>query len=481
MDSLRSRIGSRTLIPAALCALALQSAGCDVGRSILVPLSPNDASTADVPTTDVPTTDAPATDAPRTDVVMGDGGTMDVSATDVPMGDVPATDAPATDVPMGPTCSAVFQAGFPMCAGNPNFWSCFTALRSQLGGAELTRFNALTTCVEQACGTSASEMCALSHCYDEVTACHPVCAFADSCAVSTCTGMSCASSFNRCGMLLSGTEATRFAAVRACYEQACGSSLDPTCVANPTTQAMCASQRTACGAQTIPPDGGVPPVDVPVPSDAPLMCGAGLSVCGTDCVNLQTSAAHCGVCGHACPAMTACVAGSCVGTGTCTAPLTQCGASCVDTLTNTAHCGMCNHACATGQTCSNGACVGTGNLRFTLTWDRPGDVDLHVTPPCGMNINFTRANTLICGGTLDRDDTSGTGPENVFFGATADRGEYLLCMIPFTVSSQGPTTATLRVFEGTVLRQTFTRTYTMSMGVSDCSRTSPFFVGTYTY
>nr|MBK7063574.1 hypothetical protein [Deltaproteobacteria bacterium] len=489
MESLRYRIGSRTLFSAAACAVLLQSAGCDVGRSILVPIS--DASVADIPTTDVPATDAPLTDVtvsdggmdvvtgdvPATDVPAVDAPATDVPATDVPATDVPATDVPATDVPA--TCSSVFATGFPMCSGQPSFWPCITALRSRLAGAELTRFNALATCVEAACGSNATEMCATTHCYEEVTSCHPICEFAASCGFSTCTGMSCAASFNRCGMLVSGAEATRFAAVRTCLERVCGASLDPTCVQSPSTEAACAAEISTCGMMAMPGDGGVPPADVPLPSDAPAMCAAGQSLCDSTCVSLQTSAAHCGVCNAACPAMTACVGGTCVGTGTCSPPQTQCGSSCVSLQTNAAHCGSCNHACTTGQTCVNGACVGTGDLRFTLTWDRPGDVDLHVTPPCGMNIFYPQANMLICGGTLDRDDTSGLGPENVFFGATAQRGEYLLCVIPFRIDA--PTTATLRIFEGAVLRQSFTRMFASSMMVSECSRSSAFFVGAYTY
>ena len=651
MESLRYRIGSRTFFSAAACALLLQSAGCDVGSSILVPLS--DASATDAPLsdvamsdrgTDVPATDVPATDVPATDVPATDGSATDVLATDVlatdvpatdvpatdvsatdvsatdvsatdvpamdvpamdvpamdvpvmdvPAMDVPARDVPATDVPATLTCGSVFATGFPMCMGQPSFWPCLTAFRTRLAGAELTRFTTLTTCVEAACGTNPTPMCASSHCFEEVTSCHPICELALSCGLNTCTGTNCAASFNRCGMLVSGTEATLFAAAQACLVGLCGVGLDPTCVSSASTQARCGAVIAACTGMAMPGDGGVPPADGGVPpADAPITCdqavmcilstctgtncaaswdscgmqagssarafleegrrclerecgltlanacvlmhrdclddcgglplcaagttrcggtcvnlltdtancgecgntclsgatctagvcagscAAGQSLCGGTCVNLLTSAANCGTCNAPCPATTACMSGTCVGTGTCSPPQTQCGSSCVSLQTNPAHCGSCSNSCNSAQTCVNGNCVGTGALRFTLTWDRAGDVDLHVTPPCGTNIYYSVRNRLICDGTLDRDDQTGLGPENVYFNDTAARGEYLLCVIPYSIT--GSTTATLRVFEGTVLRETFTRMFASSMATSLCSRSSPYFVGTYTY
>ena len=396
-------------------------------------------------------------------------------------------------------------------------------------------------------------MCASSHCFEEVTSCHPICELALSCGLGACTGMNCAASFNRCGMLVSGTEATLFASARACLERVCGVGLDPTCVNSGRAVSVCGAVVATCTGMDMPGDGGVPPADGGVPpTDAPAIlscdqavmcilstctgtncaaswdscgmqadrsprsvftstraclerecgptlanacvlmhrdcfldcgglppCAAGQSLCGGTCVNLQTSAANCGTCNAPCPAMAACVSGTCVGTGTCSPPQTQCGSSCVSLQTNPAHCGSCSNSCNSAQTCVNGNCVGTGALRFTLTWDRAGDVDLHVTPPCGTNISFLRPMMRICDGILDRDDTTMLGPENVFFGATAARGEYLLCVIPYRIT--GSTTATLRVFEGTVQRQSFTRTFASSDSMSTCSRSSPYFVGTYTY
>jgi hypothetical protein len=40
-------------------------------------------------------------------------------------------------------------------------------------------------------------------------------------------------------------------------------------------------------------------------------CAAGLTVCGTDCANLQSNRNHCGACGNACAAGRVCIAGTC--------------------------------------------------------------------------------------------------------------------------------------------------------------------------
>ncbi|MBI5513077.1 MAG: hypothetical protein HY909_04870 [Deltaproteobacteria bacterium] len=239
---------------------------------------------------------------------------------------------------------------------------------------------------------------------------------------------------------------------------------------------------------TTPPDTAAADTGTADVADVPLVCAMGLFACGASCVNLLTSTAHCGLCNKACPAMHACVNGTCIGPPPCASFQTLCGADagvvdagagvCVDLLTNSANCGGCGRGCPASQACVNGVCIGTGDLRFTLTWDRAGDVDLHVTPPCGMNIYF--ASRMACGGTLDRDDTTGTGPENVFWTRGAARGGYLVCLVPYNITMA--TSAVVEVYEGSVLRQRYTRMFMPpGMPTTECSRTSPFFVGEFTY
>ena len=386
MESLRYRIGSRTFFSAAACALLLQSAGCDVGSSILVPLS--DASATDAPLSDVAMSDR-GTDVPATDVSATDVPAMDVSATDVPAMDGPAmdgpaTDVPATDVPATLTCSSVLTMAQSMCIGGP-FWPCLTAFRTRLAGAEFTRFNTLTTCVEAACGPNPTLMCAGEHCFEEFNSCVPTCSNALGCSSRTCTGTSCAASYNRCGTPLSGTEATHFAAMRACQERICGASLDPTCIITlQSTSERCGAEFATCTGMAMPGDGGVPPTDGGVPpADAPatitcdqaVMCI--LSTCtGTNCAaswdscGMQVSASERGLfMGSRACAESACgptLANDCVlmhrsciidcgGLPACPAGTTACD-SCVNLQTDTANCGGCSTPCPSGATCTAGVC-----------------------------------------------------------------------------------------------------------------------------
>jgi len=75
-------------------------------------------------------------------------------------------------------------------------------------------------------------------------------------------------------------------------------------------------------------------------------------------------------------------------------------------------------------------CVGQGALRITLTWDINGDMDLHVLPPCGTEIFYGR--TTACGGTLDVDNQSGRGPENIFWPTSFTPGTYRICPEAYT-------------------------------------------------
>lgn len=66
-----------------------------------------------------------------------------------------------------------------------------------------------------------------------------------------------------------------------------------------------------------------------------------------------------------------------------------------------------------------------GSFTVTLTWDGPGDVDLHVTEPLGSHVYYGHASGE--SGYLDVDNTSAYGPEHYF--ATCDSsalapGEY---------------------------------------------------------
>jgi hypothetical protein len=67
--------------------------------------------------------------------------------------------------------------------------------------------------------------------------------------------------------------------------------------------------------------------------------------------------------------------------------------------------------------------VGTGDVQVSLTWDTETDVDLWLTEPNNNKIYYGNKNSST-GGALDFDNTSGYGPENIFYQNTAPSGTY---------------------------------------------------------
>lgn len=68
--------------------------------------------------------------------------------------------------------------------------------------------------------------------------------------------------------------------------------------------------------------------------------------------------------------------------------------------------------------------LGTGALQISLSWGTATDQDLHVIDPFGEEIYFDDK-TSSSGGFLDRDDTNGFGPENVYWENAPD-GKYIV-------------------------------------------------------
>jgi hypothetical protein len=83
-----------------------------------------------------------------------------------------------------------------------------------------------------------------------------------------------------------------------------------------------------------------------------VLCTSGLSVCGSECVDLEGDASHCGACGVTCGAQETCQAGACG----CQPGTERCGGACVALASDPANCGACGFACAAGQVCQAGTC-----------------------------------------------------------------------------------------------------------------------------
>ena len=65
-----------------------------------------------------------------------------------------------------------------------------------------------------------------------------------------------------------------------------------------------------------------------------------------------------------------------------------------------------------------------GVLQFALSWETDStDIDLWVTDPSGEIISYRNTNS-ISGGYLDRDDTDGFGPENIYWLNNIPDGTY---------------------------------------------------------
>lgn len=75
------------------------------------------------------------------------------------------------------------------------------------------------------------------------------------------------------------------------------------------------------------------------------------------------------------------------------------------------------------ESCVDVLRLGTGSLQVSLSWTNTTDQDLYVTDPSGEVIYYSDKNAL-SGGELDRDDTDGYGPENIFWLENAPDGIY---------------------------------------------------------
>ena len=110
----------------------------------------------------------------------------------------------------------------------------------------------------------------------------------------------------------------------------------------------------ACGDDDRPPEGDAGTGDGAVIDTGPVPCATGTTMCGTECVDTQSSRAHCGECGTTCGAGEACIDGAC---GViCPSGQTVCEGACIDASSDRRHCGACGTACESGEICVEGTC-----------------------------------------------------------------------------------------------------------------------------
>ncbi len=173
----------------------------------------------------------------------------------------------------------------------------------------------------------------------------------------------------------------------------------------------------------------------------------------------------------------------------CPAPYVVCSGVCVDTSSDPANCGGCGIVCGSNQACAAGTCVGSGNLRVTLTWSRAGDLDLHVLTPTGAHIYYGNKGPYAGTdwGQLDVDDTTGSGPENVFWdtGYTPPTGTYHICVVPYNftpdASANDPVNFTVKIARPGHPDQVLQGSRTSEWQTSLCSTSSPYYLTSFTY
>lgn len=96
-----------------------------------------------------------------------------------------------------------------------------------------------------------------------------------------------------------------------------------------------------------------------------------------------------------------------------------------------------------------------GVLQFGLSWNTNAtDIDLWVTEPSGNVIYFDNPQSDT-GGYLDRDDTDGYGPENIYFMDNIPNGKYLVQVHYYDPESGPSTNYTVKVTNGLGFSKTY--------------------------
>jgi hypothetical protein len=135
---------------------------------------------------------------------------------------------------------------------------------------------------------------------------------------------------------------------------------------------------------------------------------------GEACVDLSSSADHCGGCGSACPPGVGCIEGACA----CPSELTACDQACIDTMADPNHCGGCDRACDAGLVCNAGECQD----------------DCGALTECGGGCIDVSSHPLHCGG-CDQSCPNGSACSEGTCGCEGDAPSYAADIEPVFVAS----------------------------------------------
>lgn len=95
-----------------------------------------------------------------------------------------------------------------------------------------------------------------------------------------------------------------------------------------------------------------------------------------------------------------------------------------------------------------------GVIQIGLSWNTDADIDLRVVDPFGEEIYYSNPNSD-SGGYLDRDDTDGFGPENIYWASNIPSGKYSVSLTYYSPDNGPFTDCVVKIINGLGVSKTF--------------------------